>query len=74
MYGDSIGHVRFDLDPGFKVTAAIGQLKWSVEAYLSKIGNINLLAMNRKTHMGNPMVASDLTLTHISRSQQPMDN
>ena len=32
------------------------------------------LAMNRKPHVGIPMEASDLTLTQVSRSQQPLDN
>ena len=30
-YSDSTGHVKFDLYPSFKVTAAIGKLKWAVE-------------------------------------------
>ena len=64
----------FDLDPSFEVTTAIGQMKWSVQAILIKIGNINVLALNRKSHMGNQSVTSNMTLTRDSRSQQPSDN
>ena len=39
-YGESNDSIRFDLDLGFKATATIGQVKWSVEAYLNKKGNV----------------------------------
>ena len=44
-----------------------------IEGYLCKIGSLIVLAMNRKSHIWNPMVASDLTLTQVSRSQQLLE-
>ena len=39
-------HVRSDLDSNIKVTTAIRHLKGSVDAYLSKLGIVDVLAMN----------------------------
>ena len=73
----------FDLGFVLKVTATICyltllsdivRLNQSVAPFLAMLDISNVLITNRKPHMRNPEVSSDLTLTSRSRSNQTLSD